>query len=135
VAWSQSRRQFTRATRDGSSPEFADYLLEIVEPYPGADTLHLVMDNLSSHTRKAVVQRFGEKAGGWWWGRFTVHYTPRHGSWLNQADIEISLFCRPSGSAKNPLARGPAAGSQNLEPDHPESWLQDQKSTSSAFQS
>src|SRR5438309_9354945 len=52
------------------------------------------MDNLSSHTRKAVVERFGEKAGGWLWNRFTVHYTPRHGSWLNQAEIEISLFSR-----------------------------------------
>src|SRR6201984_1083070 len=52
------------------------------------------MDNLSSHTRKAVVERYGEKAGGWLWDRFTVHYTPKHGSWLNQAEIEISLFAR-----------------------------------------
>jgi hypothetical protein len=35
-----------------------------------------------------------EKAGGWLWDRFTVHYTPKHGSWLNQAEIEISLFAR-----------------------------------------
>jgi len=51
-----------------------------------------VLDNLSSHTRKALVKRFGEKPGGWLWNRFTVHYTPKHGSWLNQAAIEISLF-------------------------------------------
>jgi hypothetical protein len=41
-----------------------------------------------------VVERYGEKAGGWLWDRFTVHYTPTHGSWLNQAEIEISLFSR-----------------------------------------
>ena len=87
-------RHFTKATPDRSSPEFADYLLEIAEQYPGADTIHLVMDNLSSHSRKAVVGRYGEKAGGWLWDRFTVHYTPTHGSWLNQAEIEISLFSR-----------------------------------------
>src|ERR1019366_9140691 len=87
-------RHFTRVTPDRSSPEFADYLLQIAEHYPGADTIHLVMDNLSSHTRKAVVERFGEKAGGWLWHRFTVHDTPKHGSWLNQAEIEISLFSR-----------------------------------------
>jgi transposase len=87
-------RHFTKATPDRSSPEFADYLLEIAEPYPGADTIHLVMDNLSSHSRKAVAERYGEKAGGWLWDRFTVHYTPTHGSWLNQAEIEISLFRR-----------------------------------------
>jgi len=80
------------ATR--SSPEFADYLLEVAERYPAADAIHLVLDNLSSHTRKAVVERFGEEAGSWLWERFTVHYTPKHGSWLNQAEIAISLFSR-----------------------------------------
>src|SRR5437016_2398572 len=87
-------RHYPRVTPDRSSPEFADYLLEIAEHYPAADTIHLVMDNLSSHTRKAVVERYGEKAGDWLWDRFTVHYTPKHGSWLNQAEIEISLFSR-----------------------------------------
>jgi transposase len=87
-------RYFPKVTRDRSSPEFADYLLGIAIRYPEADTIHLVLDNLSSHTRKAVVERFGEKAGGWLWDRFTVHYTPKHGSWLNQAEIAISLFSR-----------------------------------------
>jgi len=68
--------------------------LEIVASYPEADTIHLVMDNLSSHHRKALVDRLGEKIGGILWERFTVHYTPKHGSWLNQAEIEISLFAR-----------------------------------------
>jgi transposase len=85
---------FTRVTPNRCSPTFADYLLEIAARYPEADTIHLVMDNLSSHTRKALVERFGDKAGGWLWNRFTVHYTPKHGSWLNQAEIEISLFSR-----------------------------------------
>jgi transposase len=76
------------------SPEFADYLLEIAASYLKADTIHLVMDNLSSHRRKALVDRFGEKIGDWLWKRFTVHYTPKHGSWLDQAEIEISLFSR-----------------------------------------
>ena len=87
-------RHFTKPTANRSSPEFADYLVEIVASYPEAETIHLVMDNLSSHTRKAMVERFGEKIGGLLWDRFTVHYTPKHGSWLNQAEIEISLFSR-----------------------------------------
>jgi hypothetical protein len=41
------------------------------------------------------VDRFGEEAGGWLWDRFTVHYTPKHGSWLDQAEIEIGIFSRP----------------------------------------
>ena len=87
-------RHFTKPTPNRSSLEFADYLVEIVASYPEADTIHLVMDNLSSHNRKALVDRFGEKIGGLLWERFTVHYTPKHGSWLNQAEIEISLFSR-----------------------------------------
>ena len=87
-------RYFPKVTADRSSPEFADYLLKVAVRYPEADTIHLVLDNLSSHTRKAVVERFGQKAGGWLWDRFTVHHTPKHGSWLNQAEIAISLFSR-----------------------------------------
>ena len=87
-------RHFTKVTATRCSAEFAEYLLEIAGHYPEADTIHLVMDNLSSHTRKAVLGRFGEKAGDWLWERFTVHYTPKHGSWLNQAEIAISLFSR-----------------------------------------
>src|SRR6202051_2676177 len=87
-------RHFTKVTPTRSSPEFADYLLEIAISYATATTIHLVMDNLSTHTRKALVDRFGEKAGAWLWRRFPVHYTPKHGSWLNQAEVEISLFSR-----------------------------------------
>ncbi len=85
---------FTKVTPNRSSPEFAEFLKSIVDRYPEAETIHLVMDNLSSHKRKALVDRFGETKGGSLWDRFTVHYTPTHGSWLNQAEIEISLLSR-----------------------------------------
>ena len=87
-------RHFTRVTPTRSSAQFADYLHKIAGSYPAADTIHLVMDNLSTHTRKALVERFGEIAGSCLWKRFTVHYTPKHGSWLNQAEMEVSLFSR-----------------------------------------
>jgi len=87
-------RHYPCVTPDRSSPAFADYRLEIAEHYPAADTIPLVLDNLSSHRGKAVVERYGEKAGGWLWDRFPVHYTPKHGSGLHQAEIEISLFSR-----------------------------------------
>jgi hypothetical protein len=56
-------RCFSTVTADRSSPQFADYLLDIAIRYPEADTIHLVMDNLNSHTRKAVDERFGGE--GW----------------------------------------------------------------------
>jgi hypothetical protein len=84
----------TKVTATRSSPEFADFILEIAAHYPAAVPIHPVMDNLSTHSRKALVDRFGEMAGGWLWNRFTVHYTPRHVSWLNQAGIEIGIYSR-----------------------------------------
>ena len=90
----QAGVHFTKVTPNRSSPEFAEFLKYVADHYPQAETIHLVMDNLRSHTRKALVDHFGESHGSSLWDRFTVHYTPRHGSWLNQAEIEISLLSR-----------------------------------------
>jgi len=54
-------RHFTKVTDNRSSPEFADYLLHIAAAYPEADTIHLVMDNLSSHTRKRWWNALGQR--------------------------------------------------------------------------
>lgn len=84
----------TKATPTRSGAEFADFVRLIADHYPDAETIHLVMDNLNTHCRKTLVGRFGEQEGEALWNRFTPHYTPKHGSWLNQAEIEISLFSR-----------------------------------------
>lgn len=86
--------RFTKITPNRKAPEFTDFLQSIALHYPRADTIHLVMDNLNTPTRKAVVDRFGKDLGDRLWERFTVHYTPKHASWLNQAEIEIRLFAR-----------------------------------------
>ena len=87
-------RHFPKPTPTRSAAEFADYLLEIVARYAQARTIHLVLDNLNTHRRKSLTERYGEKLGSMLWDRFTVHYTPKHGSWLNQAEIEVSLLSR-----------------------------------------
>jgi hypothetical protein len=87
-------RHFTFPTPDRSAPEWARVLDRIIRGYPFARTIHLVMDNLNIHCRKSLTDHFGEHTGGYLWSRLTVHYTPKHGSWLNQAEIEISLFAR-----------------------------------------
>ena len=52
------------------------------------------MDNLNIHYRKSLIGYYGEQEGGYHWNRLKVHYTPKHGSWLNQAEIELSLYWR-----------------------------------------
>ena len=88
-------KHFTFPTPDRSAPQLARVLHRIIGRYPFARTIHLVMDNLNIHCRKTLTDPFGEQCGGYLWNRLTVHYTPKHGSWLNQAEIEISLFTRP----------------------------------------
>jgi DDE superfamily endonuclease len=87
-------RHFTFPTPNRSAAQLAPVLGHIIRSYPCANTIHLVMDNLNIHGRKTLTDYFGEQQGGDLWQRLTVHYTPKHGSWLNQAEIEISRFAR-----------------------------------------
>ena len=87
-------RHFTFPTPDRSGFEFAQVLVNLALEYPQAKTIHLVMDNLNIHHRKSLVDAFGAEMATEVWDRFTVHYTPTHGSWLNQAEIEIGIFAR-----------------------------------------
>jgi transposase len=87
-------RHFTYATPCRSGLEFAIVASRLALAYPTARTIHLVMDNLNIHRRKSLTDTFGKETGDEIWNRFTVHYTPKHGSWLNQAEIEIGLFSR-----------------------------------------
>jgi len=87
-------RHFTYPTPQRSGAEFAKVVAKLARGYPRARTIHLVVDNLNIHCRKPLVERFGEQRAAALWERFTLHYTPKHGSWLNQAEIEISLFSR-----------------------------------------
>ena len=87
-------RHFTGPTPDRSTGEFAQVSFELARQYPSAQTIHLVVDNLNIHCGKSLTDRYGREAGSKLWQRFTMHYTPTHGSWLNQAEIEIGLFTR-----------------------------------------
>ena len=87
-------RHFTFSTPDRSAFEFAKVAFPVAIQYPDADTIHLVVDHLNIHRRKSLTDLLGPAVGGEVWDRFTVHYTPVHGSWLNQAEIEIGIFSR-----------------------------------------
>lgn len=90
----QAGRHFTWVTENRQAGAFAKILLRIAKAYPGAKTLHLVMDNLNTHKEKSLTDYYGPWKGKRLWKSFTVHYTPKHGSWLNQAEIEIGLLTR-----------------------------------------
>src|ERR1700761_9463731 len=87
-------RHFTYPTPDRSAVQFAKVVFDLAMQYPEAKTIHLVMDNLNIHRRKSLTDLLGEDLGNEVWSRFTIHYTPTHGSWLNQAEIEIGILSR-----------------------------------------
>jgi hypothetical protein len=72
----QVGQHFTFATTDRSAAEFAPIACHLVQKYPGATTIHLVVDNLNIHHRKSLTDYYGETVGNWIWDRFTIHYTP-----------------------------------------------------------
>ena len=87
-------RHFTCATANRSAAQFAMMIQTVVTAYPRARTIHLVLDNLNIHGEHSLTRHFGRRTGRRLWRRLTVHYTPKHGSWLNQAEIELSLVAR-----------------------------------------
>jgi hypothetical protein len=87
-------RHFTCATPDRSAAQFARMMQRVVGAYPKARTIHMVMENLNIHCEKSLTDHLGRRLGSRLWRRVTVHFTPKHGSWLNQAEIELSLVSR-----------------------------------------
>jgi len=87
-------RHFTFPTPDRSGFEFARVIVSLALEYWDAKTIHLIVDNLNIHRQKMLSDVFGVEMATQVWDRFTIHYTPTHGSWLNQAEIEIGLFAR-----------------------------------------
>ncbi len=68
------------------------YLVE--EAYPQAERICLVQDNLNTHTMACLYEAFPPARARHIASRLEVHYTPKHGSWLNMAEIEISIVER-----------------------------------------
>jgi hypothetical protein len=66
-------KHLTTITKNRKGPKFAQMLAKIDQAYPQAKTIHLVMDNLSTHGKKPLVTLFGEKRGEELWTRFMVH--------------------------------------------------------------
>jgi hypothetical protein len=87
-------RHFLKVTKRRTALDFADVLRDIEHRYADADVIHLVLDNLNTHRLKSLTSRFGEIEGTRLWRRFSFHFTPKHASWLNQAEIQISAFAR-----------------------------------------
>ena len=78
-----------------TKPDFVKFIGRLVETvYAQAEKIHLVLDNLNTHFRSSFIEVLGAEQAGVFLARVEFHYTPKHASWLNMAEIEIGLLGR-----------------------------------------
>lgn len=90
----QRGRYLTEVTARRTAEDFARFLGALAQHYPTSEKIALVLDNLNTHRLESLIGCFGQEKGRKLWERFEVHYTPKHGSWLNQAEIAINIYAR-----------------------------------------
>jgi hypothetical protein len=84
-----------KVTDQRTAVDWAHCMRELVDVhFPEADKLVVVMDNLNTHTPAALYAAFEPAEAKRIWDRLELHYTPKHGSWLNMAEIELSVLSR-----------------------------------------
>jgi hypothetical protein len=87
-------KRFVQARRHRKRADFARFVRDLFKRYPQARRIHLVLDNLNTHNPKSLIETFGAKAARPLLNRIVWHYTPTHASWLNMAEIEISVLTK-----------------------------------------
>lgn len=84
-----------KATLQRKKTDFAWCMKELVDiHFPEADQIELVLDNLNTHSPAALYEAFPPDEARRILRKIVFHYTPKHGSWLNMAEIEISILSR-----------------------------------------
>ena len=88
-------QRFLQVRERRTKVDWAFFVRELIDvQYPKADKIVLVMDNLNTHSPASFYEAF-EPAEAWRLSqKLEIHYTPLHGSWLNMADIELSVLGR-----------------------------------------
>ena len=74
--------------------DYADFMKMLVHHYPDAETILLVQDNLNTHTAVSFYEALSAEEAFELAKRFEFHYTPKKGSWLNMAEIELSALSK-----------------------------------------
>ena len=87
-------RRLAKVTGRKTKKDWAVFLEDIAREYEQAEKITLVMDNLNTHKPGSLYEVFGPEEAKRIWGRFEFVYTPKHGSWLNMAEIELNVMIK-----------------------------------------
>jgi len=91
----RGQRRFVQVTARRTKVDFVDFVCRLLRRgYSQVRKVHLVMDNLNTHMRESFDEVLGVKAAATLLRKIEFHYTPKHASWLNMAEIEIGVLQR-----------------------------------------
>jgi transposase len=86
-------RRHTWVRPQRTKTDFARVMRDLLRRYPRARRVHVMLDNLNTHGAHALIETFGAAAGPLL-KRIAWHFTPKHASWLNMAEIELSVLTK-----------------------------------------
>jgi transposase len=88
-------KRYVEVTDQRTAVDWAYQIRDLVDVhYPYAERITLVMDNLNTHSGASLYKAFEPKEARRILEKLEIHYTPKHGSWLNMAEIELSILSR-----------------------------------------
>jgi hypothetical protein len=87
-------KRFTKVTDQRTKKDWAEYIKEIVDNYPTASKITLVLDNVNTHCTGSFYETFKPQEAKRLMDKIEFVFTPKHGSWLNMAEIELNVLTK-----------------------------------------
>jgi hypothetical protein len=88
-------KRVIQASKQRTKKDWAYFMRDLIDGYyPDAEKIVLVMDNLNTHSPSSFYEAFEPQQARRLTEKLEIHYTPKHGSWLNMAEIELSVLAR-----------------------------------------
>ena len=86
-------KRTTRVTSRRTKKDFAKFVKHLIDKiYPDAERLHFVLDNLNTHNESSFYEMYSPDEAERILDKIKFHYTPKHASWLNVAEVEIGVM-------------------------------------------
>jgi len=87
-------RRLVETSRQRTKADYCRFMRRVAEMFPRAEQVVLVQDNLNTHNASSFYENLPPAAAFSLAQRFEMHYTPKKGSWLNMAELELSALSR-----------------------------------------
>ena len=87
-------KRYVSVTEKKKKTDWAQFTKQIAELYPRAKKITLVMDNYNTHKASSFYETYKPADAKRLWDRFEFIFTPKHGSWLNMAEIELGVLTK-----------------------------------------